>query len=93
MTEQEIKEKQKELSEEIKRLEIQLLSEIIKNCNKKIKKLKGRSDYKGVTWNKQANKWKALITINGKQKYLGTYETQLDASEAYEKKLKELKNG
>jgi hypothetical protein len=38
------------------------------------------SGYKGVTWNKEAKKWRAQVWLNGKSIHLGTYAT---AEEAY----------
>lgn len=38
------------------------------------------SGYKGVTWNKELGKWKALINVNGKQIYLGSYNNLQDAA-------------
>jgi len=33
-------------------------------------------------------KWVANIYINGRQKYIGSFETELEAGEAYQNKLK-----
>ena len=41
------------------------------------------SKYKGVYWSKQRNKWKARIYINKKQKWLGYFESEIDAAKAY----------
>jgi hypothetical protein len=41
------------------------------------------SKYKGVT--KRKNKWEANITVNKIRKYLGIFETELDAALAYNK--------
>jgi len=38
---------------------------------------------KGYYWNKQAGKWKAQIRINGKEKYLGLFNTESEARETY----------
>ena len=48
------------------------------------------SKYKGVSWFKQINKWRADIFINGKNNYLGRFDTEEEASEAYQNKLKEI---
>ena len=48
------------------------------------------SKYKGVCWDKKCNKWRSQITINGKRKYLGLFNCELEASKAYQKALKEL---
>jgi hypothetical protein len=48
------------------------------------------SGFKGVSFNKKANKYEARININGKTKYLKHYETPEEASEKYEIKAKEI---
>jgi len=55
------------------------------NCNKK--HLKSSSAYTGVSWNKEKRKWIASIKINNKNKYLGYYSNELEASKAYQKEL------
>lgn len=40
-------------------------------------------EYKGVTFCKATNKWKAQITMNNKAKNLGRYEDIKDAARAY----------
>jgi hypothetical protein len=55
------------------------------NCNKK--HLKSSSVYTGVSWNKEKRKWIASIKINNKNKYLGYYNDELEASKAYQKEL------
>ena len=42
-----------------------------------------RSNVKGYTWDKATKKWKAQITINGVNKYLGLFEKEEDAMAAY----------
>lgn len=42
-----------------------------------------KSGYKGVTWSKAANKWKAQIRIQGRLIYLGVYAAAEDAFDAY----------
>ena len=54
------------------------------------KQINNTSGFKGVCFNKHANKYKAQININGKRKHLGYYETPEEASNAYETKAKEL---
>jgi hypothetical protein len=36
------------------------------------------------------SKWRALINIKDKQIYLGTFTNEIDAHNAYQKKLKEI---
>jgi len=53
---------------------------------------KTSSKYTGVIWFKNANKWRAKIRIKGKDKYLGYYENEIDASIAYQTALSNLKD-
>jgi hypothetical protein len=54
---------------------------------------KGTSSiYTGVSWHKKINKWESRIYINGKKKYLGLFEKEIDAHKAYQKRLKEINN-
>jgi len=55
-------------------------------------KPKFSSKYKGVSFSKRDNKWQAHITVNGKQKHIGLFKTELEAHKAYQSKLKELNN-
>jgi len=43
------------------------------------------SEYIGVCWDKQHNKWKASIKINGKKKHLGLFSDEIEAAKAYDK--------
>jgi hypothetical protein len=43
------------------------------------------SQYKGVSWDKKANKWTAKISINKKNYHLGLFNCELLAYHAYEK--------
>ena len=48
----------------------------------------GSSKYVGVSWDKNAGKWKVEITIKGNRKYLGCFINEEEANDAYQKKLK-----
>jgi len=63
------------------------------NTNKK--HLKSTSEYTGVGWHKRSNKWTSRILINKKQFSLGYFKTEIEASIAYQTRLKEInqKNG
>ena len=50
------------------------------------------SKYVGVSWSKEKRKWVAQIGINGKQTPLGRYDTEEDASIAYQDALLLIKN-
>jgi hypothetical protein len=57
--------------------------------NKKPKE-NSSSKYKGVTWCKSRKKWFSMIQINGKQKNLGGFDSEIEAAQAYNLKAKEL---
>ena len=48
------------------------------------------SGYIGVSYKKRDKKWMASITISGKQKHIGYFNTAEEASNAYQLKAKEL---
>jgi hypothetical protein len=66
---------------------LQIVTQRVNTC-----KTQGKysSKYKGVCYNKKANKWQSNIRINGKLKHLGLFKCELAASYAYQKALKEL---
>lgn len=51
---------------------------------------KGTSKYTGVLWHKRDNKWMSYITVCGKRKHLGYFETEYDAHLAYQTALKQI---
>lgn len=58
-----------------------------KNADKK--HIKSSSEYVGVSWKSKNKKWTAQITINKKRIYLGLFDTEIEAHNAYQNKLKE----
>ena len=51
--------------------------------------VRGRSKYRGVSWSKSNNKWRASIMYNGISYYLGFFDSEIDAENAYESKKQE----
>ena len=49
-----------------------------------------KSGYKGVQWNKNCQKWRAMIRINSKSHHIGVFDEIRDAVIAYNNKAKEL---
>jgi HNH endonuclease len=48
------------------------------------------SQFRGVCWNKSRNRWRPTITVNGRQRYLGLYLSEMDAAAAYDRAALEL---
>lgn len=59
--------------------------------NANLKHIKSTSEYVGVSWDKGTKKWRADIHVNGKHKYLGLFTDELEASNAYQNALNNLK--
>ncbi len=51
------------------------------------------SEYAGVNWDKKLSKWGARIAHNKVQIYLGLYNTEVEASTAYQSALSKIKDG
>lgn len=60
------------------------------NTNKK--HIKSSSKYTGVSWYSNNNKWGARIIINFKCKFLGLFNSEIEASKAYELALNKIKS-
>lgn len=54
-----------------------------KPCNGK------SSQFKGVHWNKQAQKWCARIKVNGRTLHLGYFTDELEAARTYDQRARE----
>ena len=59
--------------------------------NSNRKHIKSTSKHVGIYWNKAASKWRAQIVINRKKKHLGYFVDEIQASNAYQKALKNIK--
>ena len=59
--------------------------------NRKIQQQrKTSSQFKGIHWRKTAKKWEVRIGLNGKRICLGSFNNEIMAAKAYDKKAKEL---
>lgn len=54
------------------------------NSRKPHRKRGDTSKYKGVSWVKENKKWRASIKLDGIVKYLGYFETELEAAKVYD---------
>ena len=73
------------LNNNLKNLEI-----VTQRENANLKRFKSTSQYTGVGWHKNSNKWVSRIWINGKRVHLGVFTNEYDAHLTYEKALKEI---
>ena len=60
------------------------------NTQNRSKNKNGTSMYKGVCFDKKANKWRAYIKQNGQRIHLGYFTDESEAAHAYDRKAKEL---
>ncbi|HAZ38112.1 MAG TPA: hypothetical protein DCY71_09765 [Clostridiaceae bacterium] len=51
------------------------------------------SKYVGVCWSNRSLKWQSSIYYDGINIYLGLFDNEIDASDAYQKALSKIKNG
>ena len=65
---------------------LQIITQRINNSKDSI----STSKYTGVSFETSCNKWRAEIRINGKNKFLGRFTNEDDASKAYQKELNNL---
>lgn len=56
---------------------------VAQNMMNTAKLSKNTSGHKGVSWHSRANKWVAMIGLNGRSVYLGVYSDIKDARDAY----------
>ena len=66
---------------------LQLISQRLNTSKDKQNKT---SQYTGVCWNRFNNKWMSSIRINGEKKHLGYFINELEASNTYQNRLKEI---
>ena len=68
--------------------------ENIKICtrseNNRNRQVFGTSKYRGVCWNKGSKKWASYLVTEYEKFYLGLFKEEKDASDAFNKKYKEI---
>lgn len=55
------------------------------NAQNKRGRKSGTSRYKGVYWDKQRNRWRAVVILNGKHHHGGDHRIEEDAARAYDR--------
>jgi|SRR5690606_2442750 len=71
-----------------RRSNLRLCTRSDNQCNRKVSR--GSSKYKGVWWSTKHEKWVSDITKNGKKRRVGTFTSEEEAAEAYNKAALEL---
>ena len=73
---------------------IENLQIVTHRANKSTCFVKGKENYSskyiGVSWYKRDSRWHSQITINGETKFLGYFDSETEAHEAYQKALLKL---
>ena len=55
-------------------------------------RLNNTSQFPGVCWSKHHNNWRSMIMIGNKKKHLGIFTSELEAAQAYQTALQQIKN-
>lgn len=58
--------------------------------NQKMRRKEASSIYKGISWYRNLEKWKAQITYNRKHMHLGYFSNEIEAARVYDKRAVEL---
>jgi len=63
-----------------RRANLRLATRQQNKCNSRPRLRGGTSRYKGVFWAKDRKKWRASVSFNGKTKYLGGFDNEIEAA-------------
>jgi hypothetical protein len=69
-----------------RRTNIRAATQLQNMQNQRKQKSGTTSQFKGVYWHKATNKWAARIGVNGRQRYLGLFTSEVEAARAYDTK-------
>ena len=61
-----------------RRENLRIVTRVVNNQNRKLSK-NNKSKYNGITWKKLNKKWSVEISVDGKSKYIGIFDTLQDA--------------
>lgn len=68
---------------------LRLASKAEQQANSPKQNRKGsKSKYRGVGWNPRLSRWHATLIVGGKTKYLGSFKTEKEAAETYDRARK-----
>jgi len=67
-----------------RRANLRLCTSQQNTLNQPKRRMETSSQYKGVCRDKKTGRWRAMITVNGKQKSLGRFADEIDAAKAYD---------
>ena len=79
-----------EIKDDNRLVNLRLATNLENQQNVSSLQLNNTSGFRGVCWHKNHKKWQATITINGRCKHLGHFDTAEQASEVYVTAKREL---
>lgn len=67
-----------------RRLNLRYATKSQQTANQKRRQSSKTSQYRGVSWNKDTNKWRAQITAEDRKNHLGLFSSEVDAAKAFD---------
>lgn len=59
--------------------------------NNSVRRPRGSSRYKGVSWNRNKRRWYATICVDGRNKFLGSFKDETEAARIYDEAAKKFR--